>query len=195
MLAAVITAVISFISTNLDDIFVLTLFFAQEDCPRGRVYITLGQYVGIGILAAVSLLGAGVLRAVPDHWLGLLGLAPVALGVKAWLDHRKGGDEEDETQSLSAAGVGKILQVALVTVANGGDNIGVYLPLFAGCSGGELALTLGVFTLMIGVWCLLARRLAQLPVLRENIQRYKHIVIPVVFIALGIYIMVEHMLF
>ena len=60
MPAAVITALISFISTNLDDIFVLTLFFAQEDRPRGRVYITLGQYLGIGILAAVSLLVAAL---------------------------------------------------------------------------------------------------------------------------------------
>lgn len=194
MPAAVITALISFISTNLDDIFVLTLFFAQEDRPRGRVYITLGQYLGIGILAAVSLLGAGVLRAVPDRWLGLLGLVPIALGVKAWLDHRKGQDEEEEAE-LSAAGAGKILQVALVTIANGGDNIGVYLPLFAGCTGGELALTLGVFALMVWVWCFLARRLAALPVLKENIQKYKHIVIPVVFIALGLYIMAEHMVF
>lgn len=195
MLADIITAIVSFISTNLDDIFVLTIFFAQEECPRGKLYITLGQYLGIGILAAVSLLGAFVLRLVPDRYIGLLGLVAIFLGVKAWLDHRKGGDEEEEAADISTAGWGRIIRVALVTIANGADNIGVYLPLFTGCSWGEILLILAVFAVMVWVWCALAQRLAALPVLKETIQNYKHIVIPVVFIAMGIYIMVENMLF
>ena len=191
MLAVLITAVLSFISTNLDDIFVLTIFFTQEDSRRGRLQVTLGQDLGIAALAAASLLGAFVLRAVPGRWLGLLGLVPIALGVKVWLEHRRGGDEEEEETSLTAHGWGKVLRVAMVTVANGADNIGVYLPLFAGSTGGEIGLTLAVFALMVWVWCGLARRLADLPVLKENVRKYKHIVIPVVFLALGLYIMAE----
>ena len=45
MLTAIITAILSFISTNLDDIFILTLLFAARDSRAGRIRIVCGQYL------------------------------------------------------------------------------------------------------------------------------------------------------
>jgi cadmium resistance protein CadD (predicted permease) len=43
-----------------------------------------------------------------------------------------------------------------VTFANGGDNIGIYIPLFANCDLSSLEVTLSAFYPPIGVWCFIA---------------------------------------
>ena len=47
---------------------------------------------------------------------------------------------------------------------------------------------------MITVWCLIAKRLADWPLLKGVLIKYKGVIVPVVFVALGVYIMVENFL-
>lgn len=171
-----LTAVISFIGTNIDDIFILTLFFAE--CKA--LSVISGQYLGIGTLTAVSLLGAYGLGFIPEEYIKWLGLIPIALGIKAIFDR---GDGERKT-AVGAFGI------ALVTIANGGDNLGVYIPLFAGYSIPQMIATVLVFALMTALWCLLGEKLSLLPMLKKFLQKYKQIIVPVVFIALGLYILI-----
>jgi cadmium resistance protein CadD (predicted permease) len=46
--------------------------------------------------------------------------------------------------------------IAAITLANGGDNVGAYMPMFASSSGLGLAITLAVFFSLVGAWCLVA---------------------------------------
>ena len=46
--------------------------------------------------------------------------------------------------------------IAAITLANGGDNVGVYMPMFANSSGLGLAITLAVFFSLVGAWCRVA---------------------------------------
>ncbi|PRY30119.1 cadmium resistance transporter [Pseudosporangium ferrugineum] len=73
-----------FAGTNVDDLIVLTVLFlaarATGRPPAWQVWV--GQYAGIAALVAVSGLAAVGLTIVPDPWTGLLGLVPVALGVR-----------------------------------------------------------------------------------------------------------------
>jgi cadmium resistance protein CadD (predicted permease) len=48
-------AIVAFAATNLDDIFVLTLFFAQKNLRRWHIVV--GQYLGLAGLITVSLVG------------------------------------------------------------------------------------------------------------------------------------------
>lgn len=48
-------AIVAFAATNIDDIFVLTLFFAQKNLKRWHIVV--GQYLGIGGLISISLVG------------------------------------------------------------------------------------------------------------------------------------------
>ena len=52
MAAVFFTSIAAFISTNLDDIFMLTLFFAQAKSRKGALKVVAGQYIGMGCLAA-----------------------------------------------------------------------------------------------------------------------------------------------
>jgi cadmium resistance protein CadD (predicted permease) len=123
---------------------------------------------------------------VPPEWIGLLGLLPVAIGVRHFLRRHQG---EDEGPALKrAAGV---FAVAAVTFANGGDNIGIYTPLFASSDLAQLLVILAVFFVLLGVWCAAGALLGGHPAVKKTLDRYGHIIVPFVLIGLGIYIIIE----
>ena len=68
----------TFAVTNIDDIFLLTLFFARR-IPARR--IVAGQYLGFSAIILVSLAGALAALAVPHGLTRWLGLLPLMLGV------------------------------------------------------------------------------------------------------------------
>ena len=62
LLAAAITGVAAFAATNVDDIFILMLFFSKVDGEFRNRHVVLGQYLGFAALVALSVLGSlGVL--------------------------------------------------------------------------------------------------------------------------------------
>ena len=189
MFNVILTSTLSFISTNIDDIFMLMLFFAQCHNFRTKAKVAVGQYLGIGVLTGLSLLGAYGLRLLPPQYIGLLGLLPLALGAKAILG--RSSDEDSQESDSDASSAPGLLSVSLVTIAGGGDNIGVYIPLFAALSTEKLICAFVVFALSTGLWCLLADRLSRLPVVQNIIRRYKHILIPTLLIGLGLYILID----
>lgn len=191
MAAVFFTSVAAFISTNLDDIFMLTLFFAQAKGRKGALKVVAGQYIGMGCLAALSILGALGTQLVPQRYVGLLGFVPLCLGIKAWMGYRSQGNKSrQEEETSETPGIG-IISVALVTMANGGDNIGVYIPVFSGYSAGELAEALAVFAMMTALWCRLGYSLGNHPGIKEKIERYQHILVPLILSALGVIILAK----
>lgn len=58
--------VVVFASTNIDDIFILSAFFA--DIHLARRSVVNGQFVGIGALVLVSGIAALLAVAVPEGW-------------------------------------------------------------------------------------------------------------------------------
>ncbi len=177
-------AIVLFVSTNVDDLLVLIGFFADA---RFRVSeIVAGQYVGVAVLFAVSAAGALLSLVIPRAYLGLLGIFPILIGIRRLLELR-----HDRTQTESGKALnphGNTATVALVTIANGGDNIGVYMPSFAVHSGGQIGVIAAVFVVMTALWCVLARWMVSHRRLGAPLRRYGHIVAPVVLIGIGILI-------
>jgi cadmium resistance protein CadD (predicted permease) len=77
----------AFATTNIDDIFVLMMFFSSLTFPVRQVI--LGQYIGIGLLVAISALRSFISLVVPTYIIGLLGIAPIVIGVKKLVTLRK----------------------------------------------------------------------------------------------------------
>ena len=82
-------------------------------------------------------------------------------------------------------------KVAAVTVANGGDNISIYIPLFAGHDLASLGVILSIFFVMVGVWCAIAYFLSRQPTIAYILSRYGKAVVPFVLIGLGLFIIYE----
>ncbi len=81
-----------------------------------------------------------------------------------------------------------MLAVAGVTLANGGDNLGVYIPLFSRVPR-LVPLYVAVFTIMTGVWCAAGYQLVNNPLLGKRIGRYGRVALPFVLVALGVWIL------
>lgn len=195
--SALVVGVVVFATTNVDDLLVLSAFFA--DRRLARLWIVAGQYVGIGALVLAGALAALLALAAPEGLIGLLGFVPLVLGISKLvaLRHRESPEAQDaagqsgQGQGRRVAGRGwqsQLFGVAGVTIANGGDNLGVYIPLFAS-NPGLVPVYVLVFAAMTGVWCLAAHAIVNNALLGSRIQRYGHIVLPLVLIALGLYIL------
>jgi cadmium resistance protein CadD (predicted permease) len=178
-------AVTVFVSTNADDLVVLVGFFAD---PRFSVRdIVAGQYAGLAVLFVVSVAASLISVAIPGAYLGFLGIIPILIGLGKLLALRQAGVGTDGPVSRStASNSGNMYSVALVTIANCGDNIGIYMPSFAVRSGGQIAVIALVFIAMTGLWCTLAHWMVKHPKLGAPIRRYAHLFAPMIFIGLGI---------
>ena len=181
-------AVVLFASTNVDDLVVLIAFFANSRF-RARDIVA-GQYAGTAVLFIVSAAGALLSLVIPEAYLGLLGIFPILVGIGKLLELRHDRAEATPAKGLvaTAGSHGNIASVALVTIANGGDNIGVYIPSFAVHSGSQVAIIAVVFVAMTALLCLLAHWMVSHPRLGAPLRRYGHILAPLVLIALGILI-------
>ena len=155
--------------------------------------IVIGQYLGFALLVLISLLATFGITLLADQWVGLLGLMPMYLGVRLFI---KGEDDDDDNILSRLNKFNKFyLSVAFITFANGGDNIGIYVPIFSTLETNQLIITVVTFFIMVAIWCLLGYRLARFRFVSETLEKYGRWIIPIVFIGLGIYIMLENELF
>jgi cadmium resistance transport/sequestration family protein len=190
-LAILVRSAMAFTVTNLDDIVLLMLFFSQVGPALARRHIVVGQYLGFALLVMLSLPGffGGLL--LPRPWIGLLGVVPILIGLSQllWVE------AEAETESVGEVTGGGLspqaTSIAAITLANGGDNVGIYIPMFASSSGLGLVITLAVFFILVGAWCLVAYRLATLGAIAALLTGYGSKVVPFVLMVLGGLILVD----
>lgn len=191
MLTTALQAIGLFMATNIDDIIVLSLFFARGAGQRGTTArILAGQYFGFaGILGAAVLVTIGAGAFLPSAAIPYFGLIPLALGLWAAWQVWRGGDDDDDAKVA-----GKKVSawtVAGVTFANGGDNIGVYTPVFLSVEPTAVVAYCIVFLALVAVLVILAKFVATRPPIAEALERWEHILFPIVLIGLGIVILVS----
>jgi cadmium resistance transport/sequestration family protein len=197
LVTAIPTGVAAFTATNLDDILILTLFFAQVNAMFRRRHIVVGQYLGFGTLVLASLPGFFGSLIVPHSWIRLLGFVPIVMGLSSLLKREEdSSQDEEEIGQSNPSGIASFLSpqtysVAAVTVANGSDNIGIYVPLFASSELESLLVILGVFFMLVGVWCFTAYQLTHLPAIAHLLTGYGNNFVPCVLIGLGVFIVKE----
>jgi cadmium resistance protein CadD (predicted permease) len=178
-----------FAVTNIDDLLVLALFFAQGAGHEGATRsITIGQYLGFVatlFVAVAASLGATLL---PEDAIPYLGVLPLALGIRAGI--RIWSHRNDSEDGKGASGRPGSLEVATVTFANGGDNIGVYVPVFATTGVGGMSIYIVVFLVLLGVWIAAGRYFATRAAVAAALSRWGHILLPVVLTGIGLLILI-----
>ena len=149
---------------------------------------------------------------VPIEWIGITGILPIIIGIwhiiksvrikKNGIDNKmitlkeittKISEEQYKKNTNIIRNIInlKISFVAMITFINGGDNIGVYTPLFATLDLYELILTIIIFLTILGVWCLIVILFLNNKYMSIMLKKYGDVCFPFVFILLGIYIILK----
>lgn len=194
--ATILSALAVFISTSIDYLLILTIIFVQTRTKKGILHVVGGQYLGTAVLVIVSLLIAFILHFIPEEWIiGLLGIIPIILGIHV-ATKKEGDEEENEAEEvnkkLETAKANRLFwTITLITIASGGDNLGIYIPYFASLAGPDFFIVLLVFLIATAILCYIGYKLSTIRLISETLEKYERIIVPIVYIALGIYIMAE----
>ena len=195
LISLVVLGVAAFAATNIDDIFLLMMFFSSSNLAARHVVA--GQYAGFVLLLGISAVGSLANLVVPSKIIGLLGLVPIAIGVKKLFDIRTSPKSDGiQVQGLQtkkgSRSYRSVSRVAAVTFTHGSDNIGVYVPLFAthGTSV-EITTLIAASLVMTGVWCVAGHYAVNHSFLARQLRRFGHLVFPFVLIVIGISVLAE----
>jgi cadmium resistance protein CadD (predicted permease) len=188
--AQVATAAALFAGTNIDDLVVLALLSAASRAsgrPR-RWEIWAGQYAGFAVLAGLSVAAGRGLSLVPEHWLWLLALIPLGMGLVtlvAAVRSLRGGELPPPPSA------GGLFGVAALVIVNGADNVAAYTPFFAEAGTAQTTVTIAAFAACVALWCLIGGLLAGHDRVGAIVARYGHWILPAAFILIGIYLLYE----
>lgn len=193
MLTTIVSAIVSYIATSIDYIVILVVLFTQMKKRKNGVRdIVLGQYLGFTILIVISLLAAFGLAFIPQQWIGLLGLIPIFIGLKVLFEKDEEDEEDEEILESTNRFSSFILSVTVIMLAAGGDNLGVYIPYFTVLNTIELIVTIVIYYIAAAVLLYLCQRVSAVKGISETVEKYEKIIVPIVFLALGIMIMSEN---
>jgi cadmium resistance protein CadD (predicted permease) len=178
-----------FAVTNVDDVLILALFFAKGAGRRNTARdILAGQYLGFAGILVVAVAAAVGATFLPGRVVPYLGLLPLVLGIRAGVQAWRHRHDDDTPAADGGPG---ILAVAAVTFANGGDNIGVYVPVLATAGTGGMTVYVTVFLVLVAVWVAAGRFFATRPIIAGALSRWGHVLLPVVLIGIGLLILAE----
>jgi cadmium resistance protein CadD (predicted permease) len=167
-------AITVFIATNVDDLFLLVLWFVKRSLFST---VLLGQFLGFSAILLLSLLGYWGLQLLPHSSLHWLGLAPIAIGLKHVVTSTRSAQQVQTDSAWS---------VAAITFANGSDNLAVYPPFFAKLSRWQVSWIVITFYLLLFLY-VIAAYFAALHIKRnDQFQRWAHRIAPLIIIGIGL---------
>ncbi|ORX56427.1 hypothetical protein DM01DRAFT_1334914 [Hesseltinella vesiculosa] len=129
----------------------------------------------------------------PTAPIGFLGLIPICIFLSKLIELVvcKEADEDEVVAVNYKTRIRNVAKVATITFSNGADNISVYVPLFAQANGEQLGIYIAIFLVLLGVWCLAGYLLVKHEYIQKLMQRYMHLVLPFLFLGLGLYIIIN----
>lgn len=176
LLLEILAAVLLFISTNIDDLFVIIAFLSDPRFKKSDVIV--GQFAGIAFLTLASFFAA---NQIPGSYLRIISAMPIALGIyKVW-------SALNITKDNYRFGARGMLTVASFTMANGFDNIICNIPIFAGQSKTTHYEYFFIFMVMVGVWCGFGWYLVNHALAGKCVRRFGMYFLPWILIAMGAY--------
>lgn len=180
----------AFVATNIDDTFVLILLFSIPSLLTRNVII--GQFLGIVLLVVISSSAALLALAIPAFVIGLMGFIPIIIGIKR-LTNLRGKPETIQAMKKEYL---SFLSVTAITISNGGDDIGVFTPLFAKYNTvAEVSVLISIFLIMTGIWCIVTFYFIRHPFVASRINVLSNAVTPFVLIGIGVYIIIDSFFF
>lgn len=180
ILGVVVVATLAFAGTMVDNYFAFAAQLVVTERSRTR-RVSWAQ--ALGVVSMVVLAGGlgSLLEPIPLRWIGLLCVAPFAFALHAWR-HSSAPRDQNRRGSITTFAI---------TLALGGDNLAVWIPLLRANGLARAFVTVATFALLELVFLFSAQRLASHPRVvawgNEHASRF----MPFVYVFLGVLVLVE----
>lgn len=179
-----ISAIILSISTSIDYILLLVLLFSKAKTGGEKQHIYLGQILANLILILTSFILSQFANLLPADWMiGLLGIFPIILGIRILF-------VSEEEAEISDKKIG-LMSIFLLSLVSGVDNLGIFTPYFTTLTVVDFIITAILILLGTTIICYIANSFGSLTIISEFVEKYERIILPLVFILLGAYILIE----
>ena len=182
---AILIAAAAYSVTNADGLMVMLAMMVGR-CRPGRV--VLGFLVASSVILLICYGVASFAALLPGVQWGWLGLIPICFGVVEI--KRLVFPHWDEPPQRAGSG-GDCARIMLLVLAGSGDNIAVFIPLFAESSH-DAAMTMLLASFATGaLWCAVVVALASNPRVARAGGRVAQWLLPVILIGVGMYILMD----
>ena len=181
VVAVILVASFAYVGTMFDNFFA---FAAQLVITDRRHYRRIAWAQALGILTLLVIAsGVGSLLApIPTRWIGLLCVAPWALALHAWRHREEPAREQFRRGALTTF---------TVTLALGGDNLAVWIPLLRAHGAAVGVATVAIFIVWECLFIFCAQALTSHPRVVAWGTKYGTVLVPWVYLGLGVLILVE----
>jgi cadmium resistance protein CadD (predicted permease) len=179
-----------FVSTNIENVVILVSVFCAN--PHNARAVRLGFAIGSLALLFASLTVLIVSGWIPIRFLGLLGLVPIAFGILEIIRASRNNEQSDTNAGEAVQGLTRVVfSASVLMIANGGDTIAVFAPLFAETQpSGVVVLVLGYLATAISL-SFLSGHVCVFPKLSGPLKKYGARVAPYIMIGIGVYILLN----
>lgn len=211
LLANIKVGVATGVATTFDDNIYLTGFFSEVNRTFRPKHIIVGEIIGFTTLVLVSLIGFLVGLIIPSNWIGLLGILPILIGVNnlrlILTNKEEFPSKRPENKKRSSQYHGfesrrlslwdticdrQTYKVSAVTISNGGNNLGIYIPLFASSTLGDLIIIIPICYFIVCTWLFMSYHLTRQTGIAVILSRYAGKLFPFVLMWLGLRIIIDN---
>lgn len=181
VIGVVVVSSLAFVGTMIDNFFAFAAQLTLTDRARFS-RVSAAHAFGVGTLLLVAAAVGTILTAIPLRWVGLLCVAPFALAAHAWMQRAQPATEQFRRGALTTF---------TLCVALGGDNIAVWIPLVRANGSWLEVLVLATFALWEILFIVAAQAVAGHSRVVALGEKYGRILIPWVYLGLGVLILFE----
>ena len=170
----------SYLSTNLDNLLILSALIAKAE---RRSTIVVGFLVANAAVLLAAAAATAVSYVVPPSYLGFLGFVPIGLGVRTLVLAETEDEPSVSADTWSA--------VATLMVVNSGDTLAVFGPLFAESGSYSVAGLVAGFAIAAVGLLYVSMRATRTRAVAALTERLGPRLVPWIMIGVGIYVLAD----
>jgi cadmium resistance protein CadD (predicted permease) len=180
ILGVVVVAALAFIGTMVDNYFAFAAQLVATDRSKFR-RVSWAQALAVASMVVLAGGLGSLLAPIPLRWIGLLSVAPFGFALHSWR-HRSTPREKFRRGSITTFAV---------TLALGGDNLAVWIPLLRANAVAHALVTVATFAPLEIVFLLSAQRLAAHPRVVAWGNEHAGAFMPYIYVFLGVLVLIE----
>ena len=190
ILLAVSVSFMAFLSTSIDNLFLLITLTLHP--KYGSAKVRTGYLLAVLLMLGICLMFARGVQQLPLHFIPYIGLVPLTIGMYELWELVRGGKSaaipDGETGKLRG---GSFLTVTMIMITHSWDSIAVLAPLLSDTRPGLTGWMAASILIAAGALTFVAQKAVSHPSMKAFLQRYAPKVLPFLLIAVGLYILLN----